>query len=393
MQNRSELPAPAPAALAHSRRVEEFIVERLTAAGGWLDFAEYMGLVLYAPGLGYYSAGAAKLGPAGDFITAPEISPLFGRCLARACAPWLRDNPDGVVMELGAGTGALAAELLAACERQGCVPRRYLVLEVSAELRERQRAMLGRLPGHLAAAVEWLDALPASPLKGIVIANEVADALPVTLFRRGVGGALLERGVAIVDGRPGWAERPASAALAAAVGAIERDLGVPLGDGYSSEVSLRLPAWIGAVAASIATGVFLVSDYGLSRREYYHPERRRGTFICHYRHRAHEDPFLHPGLQDLSAWVDFTAVAAAGAAAGLAVAGYSTQAHFLIDSGLAAELEALQSGERRADLALASQAKTLLMPGEMGERFKVMALSRGEVDIGGFGFRDLRHRL
>jgi SAM-dependent MidA family methyltransferase len=392
MQQRFELPRPTADALAHSRELARLIAARIGAAGGWIDFAEYMDLALYAPGLGYYSAGATKLGPSGDFVTAPEISPLFGRCVANACMPWLRANPQAVILEIGAGTGALAAELLAAFERSGTPVSCYLVLEVSADLRERQRATLAARVPRLQPVVQWLDALPEAPITALVIANEVADALPVSRFTKR-DGVVLAQGVAVIDGHCGWATRPASATLAGAVAEIEAELGCALPDGYTSEVSLRLPAWVSAVAATLERGVLLACDYGLSRPEYYHPDRRDGTLICHYRHRAHADPFFHPGLQDITAWLDFSALALAGKAARLQVAGYATQAHFLVDAGLDRELAALMTGDSRADLDLARQAKMLLLPGEMGERFKIMALARGDERIGGFGYRDLRRML
>jgi SAM-dependent MidA family methyltransferase len=392
VQRGFELPTPDDEALSHSGRVAEFIAGRIRAAGGWMDFADYMDLALYAPGLGYYCAGSSKLGPSGDFVTASVISPLFGRCLANACRPWLRSNPGSAVLEIGAGTGALAAELLESLERGGTHVVRYLILDVSADLRERQRATLDHLPARMRTAVRWLDALPATPERAIVIANEVADALPVTRFVKWHGGVMAQ-GVTVADGRFAWAMRPAGPELKAAVAAIEEDLGAVLPEGYASEVSLRLPAWIRALAGALETGVVLICDYGMSRREYYHPERRDGTLICHYRHRAHDDPFLYPGLQDLSAWVDFTAVAQAARAAGLRLAGYSTQAHFLMDTGLGEELAAMTPGIGRASVEVLRQAKTLLLPGEMGERFKVMALARGEATLGGFGFRDLSHML
>ncbi len=261
----------------------------------------------------------------------------------------------------------------------------YSILEVGAELRARQRATIARrAPAHL-AAVTWLDELPALPLEGVVLANEVADALPFSRFvvRDGTVRAL---GVARAGNTFTWAAAEPSTALVAAVAAIERGIGHRLAEGYRSEVCLRLPAWVNAVGGALAAGMFLLGDYGMSRREYYHPERRDGTLTCHYRHRAHGDPFYHPGLQDITAWVDFTALAEAAEAAGLRVAGYGTQAHFLIDAGLEAELAG-------ANPATGLQAKKLLLPGEMGERIRMMALTRGEVEPVGFGFRDLRHQL
>jgi SAM-dependent MidA family methyltransferase len=366
------------------------IRERIRACDGWIDFADYMQLALYAPGLGYYSAGATKLGAEGDFVTAPEISPLFARCVARACEPLLAPDGEGVVLELGAGTGALAADLLEALAARARLPARYLILEVSAGLRARQRATLARLPPALSGLVTWLDRLPESPVRGVVLANEVADALPVSRFRIGSGG-VLACGVAESGGGFAWAEQAPDRELAAAVAGLGLEPGLPAG--YTSEVCRLLSPWLRTVADALGEGAFLLFDYGGSRREYYHPERSAGTLICHYRHRAHVDPFLHPGLQDITAWVDFSAVAAAAEAAGLDVAGYATQAHFLLDAGLPAELSALQGPGTREGVALAAQAKRLVMPGEMGERAKVIALTRGNRAPGGFGFRDLRHLL
>lgn len=389
MPNPFELPEPVAEEAAHGARVAALIRERIAAAGGWLDFADYMDLALYAPGLGYYSAGSAKLGAAGDFVTAPEISPLYARCLARALAPVLAAHDDPVVLELGGGTGALAAGLLVALEALGAAPRRYLMLEVGADLRERQREAVARLAPRLAGVVEWLDALPARPVRGVVLANEVADALPVSRFAVAPAG-LAALGVTAAAGGFAWQARPAGPALAAAVARIEADLGAPLAAGYVSEACLRLPAWLGALSGALAAGVILLVDYGAARREYYHPERRDGTLTCHRRHRAHADALRWPGLQDITAWVDFTAVAEGAAATGLDVAGYATQAHFLIDAGIEREIAAAgDAGRWRAS----QEAQRLLLPGEMGERFKVMALARGPVAMPGFGFRDLRHLL
>jgi SAM-dependent MidA family methyltransferase len=392
MQRPFELPEPAADEAAHGARVAAHIRERIHAAGGWVDFADFMQLALYAPGLGYYSAGATKLGAAGDFVTAPEVSPLFARCLARVCAPLLAAQGGGVVLELGGGSGALAAELLEALASLGAPPERYLMLEVSADLRERQRATLAQRVPAYAGRVEWLDALPARPVRGVLLANEVADALPVSRFAIAAGG-VAELGVVDVDGRFAWQARAAPPALAAAIAHIEAALGTPLQAGYVSEVSLRLPAWISALGASLREGAILIADYGATRREYYHPERRDGTLVCHYRHRAHADALLRPGLQDVTAWVDFTAVAEAAGAAGLDVAGYATQAHFLIDAGIEHEVAAAGAAGDTARWRAAQEAQRLLLPGEMGERFKVMALTRGPVPIPGFGFRDLRDRL
>ncbi|MBM4196037.1 MAG: SAM-dependent methyltransferase [Gammaproteobacteria bacterium] len=383
---------PTTEALAHSARLASRIREEIAAAGGWIPFSRYMELALYEPALGYYSAGATKFGPAGDFVTAPEISPVFARCLARASAPLLAALPEPVVLEFGAGTGALAYGLLGRLASLDALPQKYLILEVSAELRTRQREYLANLGDDIARRVEWIDRLPAAKFDGLVIANEVADALPVERFvRRAPGPRAL--GVCIKRGTFQLAEADASAGLAAAVAAIEQATGGQLPDGYTSEVSLRLPGWINAVAGSLRRGTVFIGDYGCTRSEYYLPERRDGTFLCYYRHRAHRDALLYPGLQDMTAWVDFTLLAASAVGAGLDVAGYATQAHFLIDAGVDIELEEFAGRQDAASLRALQQAKTLLLPGEMGERCKIMALARGVARSPGFGFRDLRSRL
>ncbi len=384
------LPAPGADALAHSERLCAHIEARIAAAGGWIDFAEYMNLALYAPGLGYYSAGSRKFGAAGDFVTAPEIGGLFGAVLSAICAEVLEDLGGSVIIEAGAGTGALAAALLEG--PAGAAIQRYVILEPSADLRHRQqRALAARVPGSL-GRVEWLDGLPQAPLSGLLIANEVLDALPVARFRRRSDGV----DALGVCGGPGglrWATRPAPAALEAAVRAIEADLGQPLPTGYESEINLQLEDWLAGLAAMIDTGLMVFIDYGHPRREYYHPERSRGTLACHYRQRFHDDPFFLPGLQDISAWVDFTAVARAAAGAGLALEGYGSQAHFL--SG--PHLERVWAGLPRqgvAAAALAHEARQLLLPGAMGEAFKVMLLGAGGyTPPGDYLLRDLSHSL
>lgn len=387
MQRDSALPVPDGTALEHSRRVAARVAEHISRAGGWISFADYMDLVLYAPGLGYYSAGARKFGAAGDFITAPELGPLFARCIARFAAGVLSHRDESVILEIGGGTGALAADLL---ESLGAhVPDRYLLLETSADLRERQRETLRARVPALMNRIEWLDRLPRN-IRGLVIANEVLDALPVERFTIDRDQALCQ-GVCI-DGGPRWAARPAAPALRDAVADLRRELPEPLPEGYTSEFCLRQPAWTRAVAGCLGQGAVLFVDYGCTRRDYYHPQRAGGTLGCHYRHRWHTDPFLYPGLQDLTAWVDFTAVArAAEQVAGLEVAAYTTQASFLIATGI---LETLGSAPDGPDPRLAGQARRLLMPGEMGDHFKVLLLTK-DLRLSGSvcGLRDLRHTL
>jgi SAM-dependent MidA family methyltransferase len=364
----AELPAPSAEALQHSAALQVAIRRELERSGGWIDFARYMQLALYEPGLGYYSAGSTKLGAAGDFVTAPELSRAFARALALTLDAELAQLAAHDVLELGAGSGALAANLLDTLIELGRDVR-YRILEPSADLKERQQLALARF----ADRVEWIDRLPPAPWGGVVVANEVLDALPVERFTidNGEPSAL---GVAAQNGGFGWRTARASPALAAAVRAIERALGRPLPNGYRSEISLLLPAWLHALGASIGRGSVLFVDYGLVRREYYHDQRVDGTLICHYRHRAHGDPFVYPGLQDITAWVDFSACADAATAAGFDVAGFTTQGQYL-PSVLAALPPALA-----VDLASPreqSALKTLILPGEMGERFKVMLLRKG----------------
>ena len=386
----TNLPPLQPEEARHSALVSQAVHAAIDAHGGWLAFDDYLRIVQYAPGLGYYSAGSAKLGRGGDFVTAPELSGLFGRCVARQCAQVLQ-LCGGEVLELGAGSGALAASVLPALQELGCLPQHYDILEVSADLRARQQQRLAELPAALRARVRWLDALPAAPIAGVIVANEVADALP---FKRFViaADAVLERGVAAsAHGQLCEADRPADAALRSEIGRIAASLPAPWPSGYQSELCPLLPAWIAALGAALGRGAALIIDYGMSRSEYYHPQRMRGTLRCHFRHRAHDDPLLYPGLQDISAWVDFTRVAEAAVDAALEVAGYCTQAGFLLATGIESELAAGAAVERAR---LASQARQLLLPAEMGESFKVMAVTRAlDAPLCGFVYQDLRRSL
>lgn len=377
------LPAPSGAALAQSAALHARIRAAIGRAGGWLPFDRYMDLALYAPGLGYYSAGSTKLGPAGDFVTAPELSAALGVALASTLATELEGMGADTVLELGAGTGALAAQLLDAFAALGRDVR-YRILEPSADLRERQRQALARFGGR----VEWLERLPSTPLRGAIVANEVLDALPVARFVK-MAGEARALGVTERDGVFAWAEPRDDAGVAAAVAALEQRLGRSLTEGYCSELCPLLPSWLAGLAGALEQGCLVFADYGLVRAEYYHEQRTAGTLVCHYRHRAHDDPFLYPGLQDITAWVDFSACADAAVAAGLTVAGFTTQGQYLVNAlaNLPVPL-ALDLSSPRAVSAL----KTLILPGEMGERFKVLLLRKGAEGPALPG-RDLRHRL
>ena len=372
----------------------ERISAELAAAGGWLSFERFMELALYAPGLGYYSAGTQKLGAGGDFVTAPEVSDLFSRCIARQCAAVLTDT-GGEILELGAGTGRMAAVVLTELAAREALPERYAILEVSADLAERQRERLGRLPRALRERVVWLERLPERPLRGVILANEVVDALPCRRFRCAASG-VRELGMALdaVSGSARFtaAEATADASLVRAYEEIVAGLPAPLPAGYTSEVCLRVAPWIAAIGGSLARGLLLLCDYGLPRRHYYHPQRMGGTLRCHYKQRAHEDPGINLGVQDITAWLDFTRVADAALAAGLEVKGFATQAAFLLGCGIE-ELVA-QAGEGIERARLAGEARRLIMPEEMGEAFKMMALTRGlDMPLAGFALQDLRHLL
>ena len=362
-------------------------------AGGWVPFDRYMELALYSPGLGYYAAGATKLGHAGDFTTAPEMTPLFGHAAAKQVAAILAATEGRQVLELGAGTGALAASLLAGLEAASSLPSHYLILEPSPDLRERQRATLATQAPHHAAVVEWIDTLPAN-VDGAVIANEVLDAIPTHIVRRRQG-AFFERGVAIApEASPlhhgfVWDERPAPARLAAL--AQSR---FPEVDDYVSELNPAAEALVEHLGRRLDSGAALFIDYGFPAHEYYHPQRAAGTLMCHYRHRAHDDPFVYPGLTDITAHVNFSAMASAGKRAGLEVGGFVAQAPFLLGCDLLEGLAAVGPPESVPYIKAASQVQKLLSPAEMGELFKVLALSRSPgIAWPGFALADRRHRL
>lgn len=387
----ADWPVPDEMGRAHGEALVAHIHDEIAASGGFLSFARYMELALYTPGLGYYSASARKFGAGGDFVTAPEISPLFSRCLARSCADVLTQLGGGDVLELGAGSGVMAADVLRELAACAALPERYCILERSAELRERQRTQLAHSVPQWLERVRWLDAPPAQDWRGVLIANEVLDAWPVTLFGWRAGG-VVEYGIGWRDGGFEWRERPADAELAAQVRAWAEHYAWL--DDYRSELNPSLSAWMQALTAHLQCGAAIFIDYGYARHEYYRAERAQGTLLCHYRHRAHADPLRLPGLQDITAHVDFTAVAEAATAAGFAVGGYTTQAHFLLDNGIERMLAEATPDLSHDYLRLAAQAKTLLLPGEMGERFKALLLVRGlQKQISGFRGRDLRSRL
>ncbi len=390
----SRLPVPDEVAQAHSEQLITLIHDEIKNTGGRISFAQYMELALYAPGLGYYSAGSRKFGESGDFVTAPEISCLFSQTLARQVSEVLSSLDEsgfekGDVLEVGGGSGVMAADMLAELERLQNLPNHYFILELSADLRQRQKETLSDRVPHLLNRVQWLDELPKSGFRGIVIANELLDALPVCCFSVEENG-IKERYVTWQDNRFQLVNaEPESTQLQKQLEVVARDLPV----GYQSEINLAANAWIQSVADTLEDGVVLLLDYGFPRHEYYHPERSAGTLMCHYRHRAHDDPFVYPGLQDITAHVDFTAIAEAAQASGLDVSGYTSQAYFLLSNGITELAEANASNERDR-LLHAQQIRTLTMPNEMGELFKVMALTKNiESALSGFSMLDARHKL
>jgi SAM-dependent MidA family methyltransferase len=376
---RIELPEPSAAEREHSATLARFIRNEI-AEKGPMPFSRFMELALYAPGLGYYSAGKTKFGAAGDFVTAPELGAVFARCVARAVAPTLRDiGAEAAMLELGGGSGAFAEHCLAELARLDALPAKYWILEPSADLRERQRDRLDTaLPADLSSRLVWLDRPPEDDWRGVLFANEVIDALPTTRFALR-GGEVFEEHV-VDDGDEGFAvvDLPADGFVSGPVRHIERDIGASLPDDYRSEVLPQLPYWIQAVCGSLAEGLAMFVDYGYPRREYYRADRRDGTLLANYRHRAHDDPFRLVGLQDITAFVDFGALAEAGVGAGFEIAGLGTQADFLIANGLADVFADAQAGavDEVDRYRLAQEVKRLTLPGEMGEKFKVIAFSR-----------------
>ena len=370
------LPAADPDSLAHSEAVAAWIRERIAASGGSISFAEYMHHCLYAPGLGYYAAGATKFGQAGDFVTAPEVSALFGRVLARQCREVLAPLESPAILEIGAGSGKLAADILESLADADALPAGgYHILEVSPDLQQRQHGLLAeRLPG-VVDTVRWIDAMPAG-FRGAVIANELLDALPVERFVRRADGI---RQVCVASEGGGFrlVEKAAPDNLVHAVRQIEETLGHALADGYASEVCLAVAPWIADLAASVAEGFVFLFDYGVGRHEYYAADRSGGWLRCHFRHHAHDDPLILSGIQDLTSWVDFTAVAESAVEHGLEIAGFTSQAQFLLGAGLDSELADFAEMPTDAQLRLSAEIKLLTLPTEMGENFKCLGLMRG----------------
>ena len=366
------IPIPSLEAQTHSAQLIERIREAITANHGQIPFRQFMNMALYEPQLGYYVAGLNKFGASGDFVTAPEISALFSQCLAQQCAQILSDLGGGSILELGAGSGRMATDLLSHLQNLQQLPKHYYILELSPDLRARQQALLRAQLPNFFEHIHWLDHLPETPLQGVIVANEVLDAMPVELFSL-VNGERVTRYVQWQNEQFCFDAAPSD---------------------YTSEYNPALSAWIASLAESLAAGAILLIDYGYEASDYYHPDRNQGTLICHYQHRVHDNPLIYPGLQDITASVDFSAVAEAGLAAGLTLAGYTTQAAFLASCGLETLFMQALNNAPEQQYALAQQVRTLCLPSEMGERFKVMGFTKAFTSaLDGFRLSDRRHCL
>lgn len=365
----ANFPIPSSQAKAFSEQLVMQISQEI-AAHGPMTLARYMQLALYAPGLGYYSGGAQKFGAQGDFVTAPEISPLFSRCVARQCEQVLQDLAGGDILEFGAGSGVMALEMMQTLAQRQQLPQHYFILELSAELQQRQQQLFEKHAPHLLEKMQWLSALPQT-ISGVIVANEVIDAMPVHKFK--IKNEVREVYVDYQKNEFFWhVDKPSVPELAMGVQSL------PLSENYESEINLLLPAWITSLSQCLARGLILLIDYGFPRHEYYHPDRYMGTLMCHYQHRAHDNPLILTGIQDITAHVDFTAVAEAADATQLCVNGFTSQANFLLNSGIA---DSLPSQNVLQQYRIAQEIKRLTLPSEMGELFKVMALTQNYNNI------------
>ncbi len=386
----NELPTPDEASRLHSKRVQSHIITEIAKCGGRIPFSRFMELALYAPGLGYYSAGNQKFGEAGDFITAPEISPLFSRALATQISQILTSLPNGTLLEFGAGQGTMAADIMLELERIHRLPESYQILEISADLQQRQQQTIQEKVPHLVSHFKWIDRLPAEPFNGVIVANELLDAMPVNRFVVNDGKAAEIQ--VIWNGQTFDTEAGSfqSAAAAAAINQLINDY--QLADGYSSEINNHGTQWIKSMAANMNQGAMILIDYGFPQHEYYHPQRNSGTIMCHFRHRSHPNPLILPGIQDITAHVDFTAMATAAVESGLEVRGYTSQASFLLGCGIT-QLIATEMSLQQATTVNQAVLK-LTSPSEMGELFKVLILGKGiRVPLIGTSIRDDRSRL
>ncbi len=393
----SILPNPDELALKLSESLQEKIRLAIINNGGSISFEQYMQMALYEPGLGYYSAGSSKFGEQGDFVTAPEISPLFSRCIARQCQQVLSKISSSSIFEFGPGTGTMAIDIMRELKRNNSLPETYYLLEPSADLRQRQQLNIKNTIPQLEERFVWLDRLPEEKMKGVILANEVIDAMPVT--RIVIDSEIEEYAVACGSGandqiRFQWVMRDIDQKLKSEIQVMLDMLRESIPTPYTTEINCNIKPWLNSLNDVLDEGLILISDYGYPRQEYFHPQRHAGTLICHYRHHAHDDPFLYPGLQDITASVDFTTVAEAAVDTGLHVSGFTTQAHFLIACGLDQFVSEYGTDNVVERSKMVHQVTKLTMPGEMGEKFKFIGLTKElDIQLCGFSFIDQRSRL
>ncbi len=387
-------PEPDEAAKAHSQELVKLITSNIQNNNGSIGFDRYMGMALYEPGLGYYSAGAGKFGPLGDFTTAPEISPLFSWCLARQCLEVFEITGGDRILELGAGSGIMACDLLSELMRLNALPSEYLILETSADLKQRQYQLLKERQPDVLDRVKWLDTLPSERIDGVVLANEVLDAIPVHKITI-TENKISELRVTFKDDSFSWLKADISDEkfISLAANRLDDVLG-SINDVYETEINLMIGPFLRSISEILATGAAFFIDYGYSRNEYYHPQRTTGTLVCHYRHRSHDNPFILVGCQDITAFVDFTTVAESAHEVGMEVHGYSPQAAFLMSCGMEDVMNTYRNEDQIWNLKLSQQAGQLMLPGEMGEKFKVMGLTRNvPTSLKGFSTGNSIHKL
>ena len=370
---RQDLPTPDDASLIHSSIVLEELAKKINTNEGWINFADFMQFILYEPGLGYYSSGTRKLGTGGDFTTAPEISNFFGACLADCMIKILHSCPEQMILEIGAGSGRLAFDILTRLDKQGFVPNQYYILELSADLKDRQQRLLAKLPNNLLEKVTWLDSLPENFITGIILGNEVLDAMPCRRFRI-QDEEIYEIGISCTNQRLIEQDKLADEIIKDSVHKIEKELNRKFANGFISEIRPDYKHWFTTLSSSLVYGAIIFIDYGCSRGEYYSADRSTGTLVCHYQNTAHYDPLFLPGVQDLSAWVDFSLVADVGLKHGFKVESYTSHRDFLLSAGILKLVDQISDQNKRFKINQA--VKQLLLPSQMGDTFKFMLLSK-----------------
>jgi len=387
------LPIPDSEAKFHSQKLSKYIKQIIDEKGGSIGFDEYMNLALYQPNLGYYNSSTQKFGTEGDFVTAPQISTIFSKCLASQCTQILEDFKNPFILEIGAGTGIMAKDLLLDLEKHNSLPEKYLILEISEDLKSRQQNLLKQSIPQYIDNIIWLDSLPKKKFNGLIIANEVLDALPVKRFKK-ESNLFKEAKVTSINNNFHWVDTLVCDELKIFLENIERKLSKTFVEDYCSEINIGLKIWLDSVQSVMNKGVILLVDYGYSMSDYYHPSKFDGNLLCHYRHYAHNDPFFYPGLQDITASVDFTSVAEYAEEIGLNLNGYTNQTYFLFSCGLENLVPNMDLLDMRLQTEVSQELRTLIMPDEMGERFKFMALTKEyNRDLLGFSKMNQKNQL